>query len=160
MRLAALILVLGLSLSTGGVFAMAGGAGGGPAGAPGDPDIAAGDKAIAAKDWALAAAAYTKALDVPANAASAEVHNRLGFALRNAGKMQDALGAYAKALAIDPKHKGAHEYAGEAYLRLGDLAKAKQHLAELNKLCLFGCAEHTELKNKVAQVEAGKPLSN
>lgn len=155
-----LVLAVLALLTVGPAWAMAGPGGAGSAGAPGDPDVAAGDKALAAKDWPLAVAAYTKSLEVPANSQSAELQNRLGFALRNAGKVDEALGAYAKALAIDPKHKGAHEYAGEAYLRKGDLAKAKQHLAELNKLCLFGCAEHTDLKDKIARVEAGKPLSN
>lgn len=147
-------------LAIGPAWAMGGPGAGGAAGAAGDPDVAAGDKAIGVKDWALAVQAYAKSLEVPANAQSAEVLNRLGFALRNAGDLKGALETYGKALAIDPKHKGAHEYAGEAYLKLGDLTKAKHHLAELNKLCLFGCAEHTELKAKVAQVEAGKPLSN
>jgi tetratricopeptide (TPR) repeat protein len=141
-------------------FAMAGaGAGGGP-GVPGDADVAAGSKAIADKNWTLAVQAFAKALQNPENAKSAEVYNRLGYAQRHAGQMPDALKSYARALELDPKHKGAHEYAGDAYLRLGDLAKAKHHLAELNKLCLFGCPEYTDLKAKVAQVEAGKPLTN
>jgi Flp pilus assembly protein TadD len=139
-------------------FAMAGG--GAAPGVPGDPDVAAGGNAIGDKNWTLAVQAFTKALDNPENAKSAEIYNRLGYAQRHAGLVQDALKSYARALELDPKHKGAHEYAGDAYLRLGDLAKAKYHLAELNKLCLFGCPEFTDLKAKVAQVEAGKPLTN
>ena len=43
---------------------------------------------------------------------------------------------YEKALAIDPKHRGAHEYIGEAYLTLGNLPKAKEHLARARQALL------------------------
>jgi len=42
-----------------------------------------------------------------------------------------------KAQAIDPKHRGSHEYRGGAFLVLGDLLKAKEHLAILDQLCFF-----------------------
>jgi len=48
---------------------------------------------------------------------------------------------YNEALRIDPEHRGAHEYLGEAYLMVGNLAKAKEHLAVLDKLCFFPCDE-------------------
>jgi hypothetical protein len=60
---------------------------------------------------------------------------------------------YNQALAIDPKHKGAHEYIGEAYLMVKNVAKAKEHLAQLDKLCFFSCAEYTDLKNAIATYE-------
>ncbi len=70
---------------------------------------------------------------------------------------------YQKALAIDPKHKGAHENIGEAYLVLGDLARAKEHLAVLNKLCFFPCEEYSDLTKAVQAYEASdgriKPAS-
>ena len=58
---------------------------------------------------------------------------------------------YNEALRIDPKHRAAHEYLGEAYLMTGNVAKAKEHLAQLDRLCTFGCEEYTELK----QVDRG-----
>jgi DNA-binding SARP family transcriptional activator len=60
---------------------------------------------------------------------------------------------YNQALALDPKHKGAHEYLGEAYLMVGNVAKAKEHLAQLDKLCLFSCSEYTELRKAIARHE-------
>ena len=70
---------------------------------------------------------------------------------------------YYIALRIDPKHKGAHEYIGEAFLALGDLPKAKEHLAILNKLCFFPCEEYSDLKKAVQAYEASggrvKPTS-
>lgn len=60
---------------------------------------------------------------------------------------------YEEALRINPKHRGAQEYIGEAYLQTGDLAKAKEHLAALDKLCYFGCEEFTELKAAIGKYE-------
>jgi len=66
-------------------------------------------------------------------------------------------------LAIDPKHRGAHEYIGEAYLTLDNLAKAKEHLATINSLCFFPCSEYRDLKKAVEAYEKSggkiKPLA-
>ena len=121
---------------------------------PVDPNYTAGKEAIDAKDWPKAVDLMTKV--VAADAKNADAFNYLGFAQRNSGDYPAALIAYNKALALDPKHKGAHEYLGEAYLKLGDLPKAEAELAALDRLCTFGCAEYTELKNKVAAARAGK----
>jgi len=67
---------------------------------------------------------------------------------------------YNEALRIDPKHLGAHEYIGEAYLMVKDLARAKEHLAALDRLCTFGCEEFTDLKKAVAQYEAATRTAN
>ena len=53
---------------------------------------------------------------------------------RKNGDPAASIPIYEKALAIDPKHRGAHEYIGEAYLMLGDVAKAKRHLAALDAM--------------------------
>ncbi len=60
---------------------------------------------------------------------------------------------YTEALRLDPKHRGAHEYIGEAYLMKGDVAKAKEHLATLDRLCLFGCGEYSAVKKSIAGFE-------
>ncbi len=65
-----------------------------------------------------------------------------------------SLSFYNEALRIDPKHRGALEYSGELYLILGDLAKAEQRLATLDKVCTFGCEEYTDLKKAVARFKA------
>lgn len=61
---------------------------------------------------------------------------------------------YNEALRLEPNHRGAHEYLGEAYLMAGNLAKAKEHLEVLDRLCSVGCEEYTLLKNAVAAYEA------
>jgi cytochrome c-type biogenesis protein CcmH/NrfG len=60
---------------------------------------------------------------------------------------------YNEALRIDPQHRGAHEYIGEAYLMTGNVAKAKEHLAQLDILCRAGCAEQAKLKKEITTFE-------
>ena len=94
---------------------------------------------------------------------NANAYNYLAYSIRQSGDAAKAIPIYRKALAIDPKHKGAHEYIGEAFLALGDLPKAKEHLAILNKLCFFPCEEYSDLKKAVQAYEASggrvKPTS-
>ena len=59
-----------------------------------------------------------------------------------------------EALRIDPRHRGAQEYIGEAHLMTGNLSKAREHLAALDKICFFGCAEYDMLKKAIASREA------
>jgi hypothetical protein len=48
-----------------------------------------------------------------------------------------------------PRHRGAHEYIGEAYLIVNNLAKAEEHLAARRQICLIPCEEFEELKDKI-----------
>jgi hypothetical protein len=41
----------------------------------------------------------------------------------------------------------------------GDLARAEQRLATLDKVCTFGCAEYTELKRSIARHKSGPVAS-
>lgn len=81
-----------------------------------------------------------------ANPGNADGFNLLGYSLRHLKRYDESLAAYNKALTIDPKHRGAHEYIGEAYIQLGQLDKAKQHLDALDKLCFLPCEEYRDLK--------------
>jgi tetratricopeptide (TPR) repeat protein len=123
--------------------------------APEDPDYTAGVRAIKANQFA---AAIPLLQGVGGrDPGNADALNWLGHATRRNGNAAGSIPIYQKALAIDPKHRGAHEYIGEAYLMLGNLAKAKEHLARLNSLCLLPCSEYTDLKKAVEQYEkAGK----
>ena len=112
-------------------------------------DHAAGQKAIQAKDWnaaikSLAAAERSE----PRNA---DIHNLLGYAYRNSGKLDLAFKHYERALQLNPKHLGAHEYIGEAYLMANNLAKAEEHLAALKKFCLRVCEERDDLAKAIAE---------
>ena len=85
---------------------------------------------------------------------NANAYNWLAYSTRQSGEAAKAIPIYEKALAIDPKHRGAHEYIGEAYLVLGDLPKAKEHLAVLDKLCFLPCEEYSDLKRAVRDYES------
>lgn len=83
-----------------------------------------------------------------------DVLNYLGFAHRKLGKNAESLAYYERALAADPSHKGAHEYLGELYLQMGDLAKAEAQRAKLDQICSFGCAEQQALKAAIEKYKA------
>ena len=136
----------------------AGGGGGGPNGegdANADPALKAARAAIERKDWSGAQAGLKQAL--AANPNQADYHNLYAYSLRKGPNPDMAMvfSHYTEALRLDPKHRAAHEYSGEAYLVVGDLPKAKEHLAALDRLCTFGCEEYTDLKKAVVQYESG-----
>jgi len=54
--------------------------------------------------------------------------NELGHAYRKIGDMDNSFKHHERALQINPRHKGAHEYLGEAYLQIGKLEMAEQEL--------------------------------
>ena len=68
-----------------------------------------------------------------------------------------AFAAYNEALRLNPNHKAAHEYIGEAYLMAGNVAKAEQHLAELQRLCSpIPCEELKDLRRAVEEYKKTK----
>jgi Flp pilus assembly protein TadD len=114
-----------------------------------DPDYAAGKQAIAAQDWATAITLLNSA--ALRDTRNADIQNYLGYAYRNAGQLDLAFRHYQRALQLNPRHRGAHEYIGEAYLMVHDLAKAEEHLAALQKICLIPCEEYADLQKKIAE---------
>jgi tetratricopeptide (TPR) repeat protein len=66
-------------------------------------------------------------------AESAEMQNLKGFALRKSGKPKEAIGAYKKALKLNPNFPQAKEYLGVAYLQTKKLKEAKDIYADLSK---------------------------
>jgi tetratricopeptide (TPR) repeat protein len=89
------------------------------------------------------------------NPGSADYHNLYAYSIRKGPSPDMGLvfKHYHEALRLDPKHRGAHEYIGEAYLMIGNLAKAKEHLDALDRLCFFPCDEYTDLKKAIAEHE-------
>jgi Flp pilus assembly protein TadD len=121
---------------------------------PSDPYLERFDAAKGREDWNGAADVMKEA--VAAKPQNADYHNLYAYALRKSGtkEMDLVFQHYNEALRIDPRHRGAHEYLGEAYLQVGNVAKAKDELAALDKLCFFPCSEYSELKNAISQHEA------
>jgi tetratricopeptide (TPR) repeat protein len=109
-----------------------------------DPDFKAGKKALGAEDWNGAIATFQlAALRDPLNA---DIQNYIGYAYRRLRQLGPAIGHYQQALMLNPRHRSAHEHLGEAYLMLGEPAKAEQLLTALEKLCLIPCEEYDDLK--------------
>ena len=118
-----------------------------------DPVLEKVSAATQRQDWAGAASALKDALAADSNNAS--YHNLYAYSIRKGASpdMNLVFKHYNEALRIDPKHRGAHEYIGEAYLMVGNVAKAKEHLGQLDKLCFFGCSEYTDLQKAIAEHE-------
>ena len=70
---------------------------------------------------------------------------------RKAGKLDLAFKHYDRALTLNPRHRGAHEYIGEAYLIKGDLKSAQKHLAALREICSLPCEELKDLEREIAR---------
>jgi len=113
-----------------------------------DEDYAAAGKAIAAKQWQEAVAFLKKT--ERRNPDHADVQNSLGYSYRNLKQYDLAFKHYKRALEIDPRHRGAHEYIGETYLLVGDLQGAQKHLAALREICLLPCDELNDLEKAIA----------
>jgi hypothetical protein len=136
------------------VLAAGGNGGGESASVPQDPVIAAAQEANGRKDYAKSSEILRDALTkTPGNA---DYHNLYAYAVRK-GAMPDmdlVFKHYNEALRLNAKHRDAHEYIGEAYLMVGNLGKAKEHLARLDDLCFFPCSQYSDLKKAVADYEA------
>ena len=116
-----------------------------------DPKYVEGVQAVKRRDYPAAIRCFEDV--VARDDRNANAYNWLGYSIRQSGDATRAIPVYEKALAIDPKHKGVHEYIGEAFLVLGNLAKAKEHLAILDRLCFLPCAEYSDLKKAVGEYE-------
>ena len=119
-----------------------------------DPVLEQASKTIAANDWPQAQALLKDA--IARNPGNADYHNLYAYSVRKGANpdMSLVFKHYNEALRLDPRHRGAHEYIGEAYLMVGNLPKAKEHLSALDKLCFFPCQEFSDLKRAVSDYEA------
>lgn len=117
--------------------------------------MAAARAAIQAKDWKKSVAELSIAVkDQPNNA---DAHNLLAYSYRKQATpdLPKAFEHYETALKINPKHKGAHEYIGEAYLMDKKPAKAEEHLAQLKTICgNTTCEEYEDLAKAIADYKA------
>jgi tetratricopeptide (TPR) repeat protein len=115
------------------------------------PDLTSVRAKIKAKDFKAALAELVPLLETHQHA---DVYNLMGFSLRKTGDYKQAYTFYRKALDFDPEHKGALEYLGELYVETGEIDKAKQNVALLQKLCPGGCEELADLERALARASA------
>jgi Flp pilus assembly protein TadD len=119
-----------------------------------DADYLAGRTAIIKRNWADAVQSLKRAeVRLPENA---DLQNHLGYAYRNLAQYDAAFRHYKRALTLDPRHRGAHEYIGEAYLMVDDVANAERHLVALREICLLQCEELADLEKAFAAYAARK----
>ena len=82
---------------------------------------------------------------------NADALNYLAYSHRELGRYDISMGYYQKALAINANHRGANEYLGQLYLRMGKAKEANAQLAKLQKLCGRGCEEYESLRSAIAK---------
>jgi len=114
-------------------------------------DYQAGLEAIKVSDWKRAIDNLNVAL--VAEPTNADLRNWLGYALRHEARYDEAFEQYRAALQLEPKHRGAHEYIGETYLLTGNKAKAREHLAALERICGTKCDEYRDLQKAIASAK-------
>ncbi len=89
-------------------------------------------------------------LDRLQNPNTAEALNYRGYATRKLGRVDEGIGYYLKAVALDPNYTLVREYLGEAYLVKGDVVSAKQQLSEIEKRCGTTCEPYGDLAEAIA----------
>jgi tetratricopeptide (TPR) repeat protein len=145
--------ILALCLTTGTAFAAGDPSAPAVPPMPKDPVMEKIAAATRVQDWPAAQAILKDAL--ARNPQNPDYHNLYAYTVRKGPNpdMSLVFQHYNQALAIDPNHKQAHEYLGEAYLMVGNVAKAKEHLAQLDKICFLPCSEYSQLKTAIADYE-------
>jgi tetratricopeptide (TPR) repeat protein len=79
----------------------------------------------------------------------------IGYSKRKMGEVDEGIGYYKQALAIDPTNVHTHEYLGEGYVAQGRIDLAKAELATLQTLCGTTCDQYKGLASAIA----GEPES-
>ncbi|HTN73215.1 MAG TPA: tetratricopeptide repeat protein [Methylomirabilota bacterium] len=127
-----------------------------PKAKPTNPNVVAGRKAIEAKDYKTAVGYLTKAVqELPKDS---DAHTLLAYSYRKLGTFDKSMEHYQTALKLDPDNRSAHEYMGELYLDMNQLANAEKQLESLKKACpMFGkCEEYDDLKEAIQKYKAKK----
>lgn len=88
-------------------------------------------------------------LRLAANQDDPRVLNYLGFAHRKLGRTEAAMGYYLRALQIDPNYNLARSYMGQGLVADGDMAGAREQLAEIRNRGGEGTWAYVMLENAI-----------
>jgi predicted Zn-dependent protease len=81
------------------------------------------------------------------------IQTMVGFTLRKLGRVDEAFGYYFKAIATRPEATTTRQYLGEAYLQIGDPARAREQLVEIERRCGTACEDYVTLAEEIANYE-------
>ena len=116
----------------------------------------------------LAAGRFVQADEALETSLAVDPRNRAAYnALARVAQRQKLFGQSIrftkKALLLEPNDRDAIAIQGEAMVELGAVARAKENLAKLQKLCPSGCAQLTELSATISRgptvAEANPPAT-
>lgn len=88
-------------------------------------------------------------LSLASDQSDPRILNYRGFSTRKLGRIEEGLTYYRAALKADPDYTLVREYMGEAFLQLGQVDKAEEQLAEIEKICGTDCREYALLKTQI-----------
>jgi predicted Zn-dependent protease len=106
--------------------------------------------------WQAKDGKYTEALATlraAANPADPRIETMIGFSLRKLGRVDEAMASYQRVLAVYPDRTTTRQYLGEAFLQMGEPAKAKEQLGEIAKRCGTACEDYQLLADEIAKFE-------
>ena len=86
---------------------------------------------------------------------NAEALTLKGYSLRGLNQNNESMDAYNAALVSNPEHKGALEYQGELYLKLGNQKNAQSNLEKLESICPNGCDAFYTLQTAIEKFKDG-----
>ena len=126
-----------------------------PAPAP-KPPAAKSDSGYTDAEKAVKAKQYEQAIKmleqvVAKEPKNVDALNYLAYSHRELGRHDISLSYYQTALGLNPNHRGANEYLGQLYLKMGKTKEAQAQLAKLQKLCGRGCEEYESLRSAIAK---------
>jgi tetratricopeptide (TPR) repeat protein len=104
--------------------------------------------------WLARTGQYDEAIEIlnKASVKNERILTYIGFATRKRGDHDAAMELYNRALAMNPDYTVARAYMGEALIAKGEIALAREQLAEIGTRCGMSCAEYNELKVELSKV--------
>ena len=124
-----------------------------PATGTSEGPYAEGVAAADAGDWELAAMRFSEA--TLADPESADAFNMLAYSQRHLGDLETAIANYGRALELDPRHKGALEYLGEAHSCSSEISTERN--SSLQRLNASACSAAKNWTSCAKRLNGTKP---